>query len=89
LSIDEIAKNLFLNYSYLCFAFKKDTGLTINDYITEYRIEKAKGLFDNGNTLITNVAYNVGYSDSNYFGKCFKKRIGMSPSNYVKNIGKN
>lgn len=89
LCIDEIAKNLFLNYSYLCFAFKKDTGLTINDYITEYRIEKAKGLFDNGNTLITNVAYNVGYSDSNYFGKCFKKRIGMSPSNYVKNIGKN
>ncbi len=86
LSIDEIAKSLFVNYAHLCFIFKRDTGFTINEYLTEFRIKKAKELFDDGNTLILDVADRVGYADANYFGKCFKKRYGLSPSKYIDNI---
>lgn len=86
LNIDEIAKNLFVNYAHLCFIFKRDTGTTINEYLTEFRIKKAKELFDSGSALIHNVAVRVGYGDANYFGKCFKKYYGLAPSKYLENI---
>ncbi|HEX9062938.1 MAG TPA: response regulator [Clostridia bacterium] len=86
LSIEEIAKNLFVNYAHLCFIFKRDTGTTINEYLTEFRIRKAKELFDSGNSLILNVAGRVGYADPNYFGKCFKKYYGLAPSKYLESI---
>jgi len=85
LSIDEIARNLYINYAHLCFIFKRDTGTTINEYLTEFRIRKAKELFDNGNTLVSDVADKVGYADANYFGKCFKKYYGIPPSKYIEN----
>ena len=80
LNIDEIARNLFINYAHLCFIFKRDTGVTINEYLTEFRIRKAKELVDSGNTLVLDVASKVGYADANYFGKCFKKFYGIPPS---------
>lgn len=89
LNIDEIARNLFINYAHLCFIFKRDTGVTINEYLTEFRIRKAKDLFDSGNTLIHDVASKVGYADANYFGKCFKKFYGIPPSKYLENINRN
>ncbi len=88
LSIDEIAKNLFVNYAHLCFIFKRDAGVTINEYLTEFRIRKAKELFDSGNTLILDVASKVGYADASYFGKCFKKYYGLAPSKFIENIRK-
>ncbi|HHV99589.1 MAG TPA: response regulator [Clostridiaceae bacterium] len=87
LTVDEIAKHLFVNYAHLCFVFKRDTGITINEYLTKFRINKAKELMDSGNTLILDVANRVGYADANYFGKCFKKYFGIAPSKYIKNIG--
>jgi AraC-like DNA-binding protein len=56
------------------------------DYLTEFRIKKAKELFYGGNYLIHNVAGRVGYADANYFAKCFKKYYGLALSKYVKNI---
>ncbi|MDF2985513.1 MAG: two component transcriptional regulator, AraC family [Eubacterium sp.] len=88
LSIDEIARNLFVNYAHLCFIFKRDAGVTINEYLTEFRIRKAKELFDSGNTLILDVACKVGYADASYFGKCFKKYYGLAPSKFIENIRK-
>lgn len=88
LSIDEIARNLFVNYAHLCFIFKRDAGVTINEYLTEFRIRKAKELFDSGNTLILDVASRVGYADASYFGKCFKKYYGLAPSKFIENIRK-
>jgi two-component system, response regulator YesN len=88
LSVEEIARNLFVNYAHLCFIFKRDAGVTINEYLTELRIKKAKELFDCGNTLVLDVASRVGYADANYFGKCFKKYYGLAPSKYIENIRK-
>lgn len=88
LNIDEIARNMFVNYAHLCSIFKRDAGITINEYLTEFRIKKAKKLFSDGDTLIFDVASKVGYSDANYFGKCFKKYYGLAPSKYIKSIRK-
>lgn len=86
LRIEDIAKSVHMNYNHLCFVFKKETTVTINDYLTQTRIMKAKELFDGGETVIQVVADLVGYADANYFGKCFKKYMGIPPSKYVNNI---
>lgn len=86
LSVDEIARKLFVNYAHLCFIFKRDAGMTINEYLTRFRINMAKELLDAGNTLVLDVAERVGYADANYFGKCFKKYYGLAPSKYILNI---
>lgn len=88
LDISKMAKSLFVNYGHLCFIFKRDTGITINEYLTEFRIKKAKELINDGNQLVLDIARKVGYSDANYFGKCFKKYYGLAPSKYIESISK-
>lgn len=83
LDINKVAKSLFVNYGHICFVFKRDTGITINEYITEYRIKKAKELIDSGHQIVFGVAEKVGYADANYFSKCFKKYYGLTPSKYI------
>lgn len=86
LRIEDIARSVHMNYNHLCFVFKKETTVTINDYLTETRMIKAKELFDRGESVIQSVANRVGYADANYFSKCFKKHIGITPSKYVNQI---
>lgn len=86
--IDDLVRTVFVNYSHLCYVFKRETGMTINDYLTEVRTNEARRLFDGGNTFIKDVAERVGYVDANYFAKCFKKRFGLTPSLYLENLMK-
>lgn len=88
LNIGDLTKQVYINYGYLCNVFKRHTGSTVNDYITEVRMKKAKGLIGSGNRSVSGVAGMVGYADSNYFSKCFKKYYGISPSEYIENISK-
>lgn len=82
LSIKAISEYVFLSTSYLCTLFKNETGWTLNQYITDFRIEKAKKLLQDARYRIADISAQVGYSDGNYFGKIFKKSVGMSPSEY-------
>lgn len=86
LTIEDIAKHVHVNYNHLCHVFKKETNVTINDYLTEVRMTKAKELFDRGEKVVQAIAGQVGYADANYFGKCFKKFTGISPSKYASNV---
>jgi len=88
LKIEDISKSIHVNYSHLCQVFKKGTSITINSYIMQFRMSKAKELFDQGGVVIQEVASRVGYSDANYFAKCFKMYSGVSPSQYINNINK-
>lgn len=85
LRIDDIAKHFYLNYQYLCSIFKRETDCTLNEFITDFRIKKAKELIDSGRNSIMAIANEVGYEDSNYFSKCYKKHFGLSPSKYIEN----
>lgn len=86
LSITAISKALYVNYSYLCYCFKRDKQMTINDYINQIRITKAIELFQNHTENIGFVAEKTGFSSSSYFSKQFKKATGLSPSEYLKTI---
>ncbi|MCR2806279.1 response regulator [Paenibacillus soyae] len=88
MKIEDIARGVHMNYNHLCYVFKKETSCTINDYLTRVRMQKAKELFDQGYLVVQEVAGRVGYSDANYFGKCFKKYAGITPSKYISYIGK-
>ena len=82
LSVKDISTHVFLSTSYVCTFFKNETGKTLNQYITEYRMEKAKQLLKDARFKITDISSRVGYNDGNYFGKSFKKYCGLSPSEY-------
>lgn len=82
LSVKDIGDHVFLSASYVCTFFKNETGQTLNQYLTEYRMERAKQLLCNPRYKITDISSRVGYSDGNYFGKSFKKYSGVSPSEY-------
>ncbi len=82
LSIKDISEHVFLSSSYICTLFKNETGQTLNQYLTDFRIDKAKNLLTDPRYKITDISARVGYSDGNYFGKTFKKLVGMSPSEY-------
>lgn len=82
LSVRDISNHVFLSSTYVCTIFKNETGQTLNQYITEYRVEYAKKLLKDPRYKITDISLKVGYSDGNYFGKIFKKSVGMSPSEF-------
>jgi two-component system response regulator YesN len=88
LSVKDISENVFLSSTYVCTIFKNETGKTLNQYLTEYRIEKAKNMLNDSRYKITDISSKVGYSDGNYFGKAFKKLVGLSPSEYRERYGK-
>lgn len=87
LSVKDIGDHVFLSASYVCTFFKNETGKTLNQYLTEYRIEQAKQLLRDPRYKISDISSKVGYSDGNYFGKSFKKYTGLSPSEYREREG--
>lgn len=86
LSIKEISDHVFLSASYICTYFKAQTGQTLNQYITEYRMERAMQLLQDSRYQITDISEKVGYNNGNYFGKSFKKFTGLTPSQYREKI---
>ncbi|MNE36792.1 HTH-type transcriptional regulator YesS [compost metagenome] len=85
LQLEQVAQHVFINASYLRAVFKKEFGMTLSDYITQYRMKKAKELLGRGGQRLADIAESVGYNDASYFSKSFKKFYGYSPSEYEKN----
>lgn len=82
ITIQDIADEVYLTPQYLCKVFKDETGTTINNYITDMRMKKAKELLMDRNLKLYEVAAMVGYHDPNYFTRVFKRYFKMSPSEY-------
>ncbi|SCP98680.1 Helix-turn-helix domain-containing protein [Anaerobium acetethylicum] len=83
--IEEIADQVHLNAQYLMRLFKKETGLSILEYITDERLKLAKELLAKTDYPINKVADSVGYGNYSYFTKIFKKNTGMTPAAYRQN----
>ena len=66
--------------NYLSKQFKEETGRTISDTIRQLRCGQAARLLRETDTPIAEISAYVGYPDSNYFIKVFKKTLGMTPS---------
>ena len=88
LCLEQIADALDVNLQYMCFLFKKQTDMTIGNYILQTRMEMAGKLFQRTNCNVSEVAQKVGFLDVSYFSKCFKKYFGVSPKQY-QNVSSN
>lgn len=80
--IDEIAEKLGISTSYLSHLFRKETGKTLEEYIIEVRLEKARNLLMYSNESLANIAAYVGFPSQSYFGEKFKKYFNMTPMQY-------
>lgn len=80
-----LADMVFLNPDYMARLFKKQTGSSVVNYITVYRIEKAKEFLHNSSIPVSAVASKVGYGNYSYFSKLFKDVVGCTPNEYRKN----
>ena len=82
LTIDEFAEHLMLSRTIFYRKLKSIIGLTPVDFIREVRIKRAAQLIDSGEYNFSQVAYMTGFNDPKYFSKCFKKIVGITPSEY-------
>ena len=67
---------------YLSTKFKKETGMTLSQYIQEQKIGKAKSLLKSTDRSILEIATYLGFSSQGYFQNVFKKLTGMTPKDY-------
>lgn len=81
---NEIAEQLFLSPEYVSKLYKKETGISLKEYIGEYRIEQAKRLLANDAMRISEVAEETGFENFTYFSTMFKKYTGMTPNQFRK-----
>lgn len=86
LSVSSAAKNNFLNEDYLNRIFKREKGLSINQFVIRERMALAARLLENPSLSITAISSKVGYANYPYFVTTFKKHFGCSPSQYRKGL---
>ncbi len=82
LSLNEIADLVGLTSPYFSSIFKKETGQTFSDYTAACRLDIAKKMLRESDSTISEIADHLGYSDSKYFTKMFRKKEQISPSEY-------
>ncbi len=88
LSLDSVSEILHISPAYLSAQFKKYQKTNFLDCLTELRINAAKELLTDPFRPASEVASMVGYEDSSYFARAFKKRTGMTPTQYRKEAAK-
>jgi AraC-like DNA-binding protein len=86
ISISQIAQNINLHKNYFSNFFKNNIGITAQEYVINYRINKACELMKNPLLSISDIARSVGYTDPLGFSKIFKRIKGKSPKNYREGI---
>ncbi len=82
ISLNDVADMLFINSSYFSALFKRETGETFSNYITNTRIKRSKELLRDLKYSISDVSNMVGYQDARYFSKVFQKSVGIKPSEF-------
>ena len=84
LTVEDIATALAMGRTVFYKKIKSIIGLSPIDFISEIRIKRAVQIFDSGEQNIAQVAFMTGFDDPKYFSRCFKKQIGITPTQYKK-----
>lgn len=84
ISLEDMASQVNISPQYFSKLIKKTTGFNFIDWLSMLRVRKAKELLTDSSLTVKEVCFMVGYKDPNYFSRIFKKRIGITPSEYVK-----
>lgn len=86
IDVETLAEALGMSHSALYKRIRAITGSSPADLILSYKLFKATTLFKEGDTNITHVAYRCGFNSIHAFRAAFKTRMGMTPSDYIKNM---
>ena len=84
IGINEVAAHIGKSRTYTTNKFKREIGVTINDYIINQKLIEAKSLLRHSNKSLTDIAYYLCFSSQSYFQNLFKKKYGITPSEYRK-----
>lgn len=84
LSVDKMCLVLHLSPAYFSTIFKKETGVSFINYLTDIRMEESIRLLNTTDYKTSIIGQKVGYMEPNYFSYVFKKKFGMSPTRYRK-----
>lgn len=84
ISAEALAKTVHLSQSHFCHIFKDVFGMSAKEYLISIRIQKACELLRTSSMSVTDIAFNCGFTDANYFARAFRKLKGISPSEYKK-----
>ena len=87
ISLNLVAEEVYLSPAHFSTIFSQSLGETFIDYLTNKRIQLAKKLITETNHKVSEIAFEIGYNDPNYFSFLFKKKIGCSPKEYRKQHG--
>lgn len=82
ISLKSTAENLYLNKSYLSESFKEKTGVLFLEYLNRVKIARAKKRLRESDDKLYEIALQLGFRDSEYFGRLFKKYVGITPVQY-------
>lgn len=88
LSIDVLSKDLNISKSYISHVFKESTGYSVMEFLMDYRLVQAKFQIEvNGSTkTVKEIAYDCGFESDAHFNRFFKKKMGMTPNRYRKEV---
>lgn len=86
ITISSLSSQVYLSPNYLRSIFKENTGVTIHEYITKVRLEKAREMLSDPSLRIHDIALKVGYESASYFCSLFLKSQGVTPNEYRKNL---
>ncbi len=81
-NIEQIAEKLGVSKRYLSDTLKKETGKTSSEHLQRYLIDESKNILLNPTKTVSDVAYELGFEYPSYFSRLFKKKEGISPSEY-------
>lgn len=82
--VEDIARSVFISPSRLSHVFKDATGMSLFDYLTRMRIDRACQQLGETDQSVTSIAFSLGFHDSAYFTRLFSRTTGMTPTAYRK-----
>lgn len=82
LTLESVSKAVFLNKSYISHIFRRETGVSFVEFITDVKMDRAKILLLDNERKIFEIALLIGYSDAEYFSKIFKLKTGLTPTQF-------
>jgi AraC-like DNA-binding protein len=82
ISLSDVAKAVGYSPAYLTDLVRHETGRTVNQWISEYRLTRASWLLLETNQTVSQIAKTVGYQHIGYFFRQFRRRYGMTPKNW-------